>query len=155
MMTPAVLERANLSAGAYAATTRPQQRKEQGEHERSRPQDKDDNDRACVKGISQRSRSGGWVGRIPATVDPDRALDQPPLVLGRIGRVHGIPRRRGRLVEPPQRVGDRRPVQLQRGDRGRELGPDLGRHQVGQVARLGHEITFERTAQPTRAFRPS
>jgi hypothetical protein len=33
-------------------------------------------------------------------------------------------------------------VQLQRGDRGGELGPDVGRHQVGQVARLGHEITL-------------
>jgi hypothetical protein len=76
-MTPAALERANLSAGAYAATTRPQQIKEQGERERSRPQDKDDHDRSCVKGISQRSRSGGWVGGARGEVQdrPDENTD--------------------------------------------------------------------------------
>jgi hypothetical protein len=33
-------------------------------------------------------------------------------------------------------------VQFERGDRGGELGPDVGRHQVGQLARLGREITL-------------
>jgi hypothetical protein len=38
-------------------------------------------------------------------------------------------------------LGDRRPVQFERGDHGGELDPDVGRHPVGKVARLGHEIT--------------
>ena len=76
-------------------------------------------------------------------------------LLGRVDRAHGVLRRGGRLVEPPQCSGDRRPVQLQRGDRGGELGPDVGRHQVGQVARLGHEITLreERPSRPGRFAR--
>jgi hypothetical protein len=39
---------------------------------------------------------------------------------------------------------------------GGELGPDLGRHQVGQVARLGHEVTLrkERPSGPARFARP-
>jgi hypothetical protein len=66
------------------------------------------------------------------------------------------PRRRGRPVEPLQRFGDRRPVQFERGDHRGELGPDVGRHQVGQVARLGHEITLrkERPSGRGRFARP-
>jgi hypothetical protein len=47
-------------------------------------------------------------------------------------------------------------VQFERGDCGGELGPDVGRHQVGQVARLGHEITLrkERPSGRGRFARP-
>jgi transposase-like protein len=90
------------------------------------------------------TRGDGGLTSIPATFDTDRALDEPPLILGRVDRVHGIPRRRGRPVEPLQGVGDRRPVQFERGDYRGELGADVGWHQVGQVARLGHEITLRK-----------
>ena len=47
-------------------------------------------------------------------------------------------------------------MQLKRGDHGGEVGLDVGRHQVGKVARLGHPITpSKRTTQRTSAFRPS
>jgi hypothetical protein len=47
-------------------------------------------------------------------------------------------------------------VQFECGDHGGEFGPDVGRHQVGQVARLGHGNTSSsRTAQWMSAFRPS
>jgi hypothetical protein len=41
-------------------------------------------------------------------------------------------------------------------DRGVELGPDVGRHQVGQLARLGHEVSLpkERPSGRGRFARP-
>jgi hypothetical protein len=65
------------------------------------------------------------VGRLPATVDPGGALDQPPLVLGRLDRVQRLPGRRGGLVQLPQGFADGRAVLFKHGDGHGQLGPDL------------------------------
>jgi hypothetical protein len=92
------------------------------------------------------------VGCLPATVDPGRTLDDPPLIVGRLDRAHGVPRRRGRLIELPQRFGDHWAVLFEDGDRVGQCCPDVDRHQVGKVARLGHGSTSARTAQRTSAL---
>jgi hypothetical protein len=105
------------------------------------------------KRIKRRYQS---VGRIPATVDAGRALDKPPLVVGRLNRVQRLPGRRGRLVELPERFGDCRAVLFKHRDRDRQLGPDVVWDQVGKVARLRHASTSSKeNAQPTSPFRPS
>jgi hypothetical protein len=83
-------------------------------------------------------------------------LDEPPLIVGRLDRPHGVPRRRGRLVELPQRFGDQRAVLFEYGDCVGQSCPDVDRHQVGKVARLGDGSTSSRrTAHRTSAFHPS
>src|SRR5215212_11801968 len=96
------------------------------------------------------------VGRLPAAVDADFALDLLPLLVGHAEHVHGLPGHRGRPVELPQGFGDGRTLDLQHRDGGVHLGQDFDRDQVGKLLRLGHGSTScRRTAQPTSAFRPS
>jgi hypothetical protein len=62
----------------------------------------------------------------------------------------------GRLVELPQRSGDQRAVLFEYGDCVGQCCPDVDRHQVGKVARLGDGSTSSRgTAHRTSAFHPS
>jgi hypothetical protein len=95
------------------------------------------------------------IGRLPATADVGLALDEPPLLVGRLERAHGVPCRRGRLIELPQRFGDHRAVPLEGGDRGSHCCPDVGRHQVSKIARLGHgqQHLPQKNAQRSSAFR--
>jgi hypothetical protein len=61
--------------------------------------------------LSRRSRvETSPVGRLPATADPDHLFDQLPLVVGDLGQAHRLPGRRGRPIQPPQRVADHRAV---------------------------------------------
>jgi hypothetical protein len=76
-------------------------------------------------------------------------FDQPPLVLGRLGRVQRLPGRRGGLVELPQGFGDGRTMLLKHGDRHGQLGPDIVGDQVGKVARLPHASTSLQQRTPS------
>jgi hypothetical protein len=89
------------------------------------------------------------VGRIPATVHAGRTLDKPPLVVGRFDRIQRLPGRRGRLVEVPQRFGDRRAMLFKYRHRDRQVGPDVVWDQVGKVARLRHASTSSNRERPS------
>jgi hypothetical protein len=89
------------------------------------------------------------VGCIPATVDAGRALDKPPLVVGRLDWIQRLPGRRGRLVELPQRFGDRRAMLFKHRHRDRQVGPDVVWDQVGKVARLRQASTSSTRERPS------
>jgi hypothetical protein len=94
------------------------------------------------------------VGCLPATADAGRTLDEPPLIVGRLGRAYGVPCRCVRVIELPQRFGDHRAVLFECGDRGGHCCPDVGRHQVGKIARLGHSgsTSLRRTPNAPACF---